>query len=177
MLSLYEAQMSALAILSQPRKLLSRFQSHGPGTLPRSAGIDRPFAKLIRGCWFATVPIMSEVMSERSPEQIDEQIRELLDSLYRVDSGRIPATLIKKNSSEADADIDMTVYDASQVSATTTRSLPIRWFEPSIAAAHNPCMLDLSLTMTSEVNSAPFVSKQNSTTVARFLPSVISISS
>src|SRR5712691_11306652 len=34
-------------------------------------------------------------MSERSPEQIDEQIRELLDSLYRVDSGRILATLIR----------------------------------------------------------------------------------
>ena len=39
---------------------------------------------------------MSErVMSERSPEQIQEQIRELLDSLYRVDSGRILATLIR----------------------------------------------------------------------------------
>jgi RNA polymerase sigma-70 factor (ECF subfamily) len=38
---------------------------------------------------------MSEVMSERSPEQIREQIRELLDSLYRVDSGRILATLIR----------------------------------------------------------------------------------
>jgi RNA polymerase sigma-70 factor (ECF subfamily) len=34
-------------------------------------------------------------MSERSPEQIDEQIRELLDSLYRQDSGRILATLIR----------------------------------------------------------------------------------
>src|SRR5258708_1746056 len=38
-------------------------------------------------------------MSERSPEQIHEQIpeqiRELLDSLYRVDSGRILATLIR----------------------------------------------------------------------------------
>ena len=34
-------------------------------------------------------------MSERSPEQIDDQIRELLDSLYRVDSGRILATLIR----------------------------------------------------------------------------------
>src|SRR6266536_2530437 len=34
-------------------------------------------------------------MSERSPDQIDEQIRELLDSLYRVDSGRILATLIR----------------------------------------------------------------------------------
>jgi RNA polymerase sigma-70 factor (ECF subfamily) len=39
---------------------------------------------------------MSErVMSERSPEQKHEQIRELLDSLYRVDSGRILATLIR----------------------------------------------------------------------------------
>ena len=39
---------------------------------------------------------MSErVMAERSPEQIRDQIRELLDSLYRVDSGRILATLIR----------------------------------------------------------------------------------
>src|SRR5215208_671797 len=44
-------------------------------------------AKLSRGCWFAKVV----VMSERSTEQI----RELLDSLYRVDSGRILATLIR----------------------------------------------------------------------------------
>jgi RNA polymerase sigma-70 factor, ECF subfamily len=48
---------------------------------------DPPFAKLIRGSWFAKVV----VMSERSTEQI----RELLDSLYRVDSGRILATLIR----------------------------------------------------------------------------------
>ncbi len=34
-------------------------------------------------------------MSERSPEQTNVQIRELLDSLYRVDSGRILATLIR----------------------------------------------------------------------------------
>jgi RNA polymerase sigma-70 factor (ECF subfamily) len=34
-------------------------------------------------------------MSERSPDQIHEHIRELLDSLYRVDSGRILATLIR----------------------------------------------------------------------------------
>ena len=34
-------------------------------------------------------------MSERSPEQIRDQIRELLDSLYRLDSGRILATLIR----------------------------------------------------------------------------------
>src|SRR5215216_5114712 len=49
--------------------------------------IDPPFAKLIRGCWFATVVVM--------PERSTEQIRELLDSLYRVDSGRILATLIR----------------------------------------------------------------------------------
>jgi RNA polymerase sigma-70 factor (ECF subfamily) len=48
---------------------------------------DPPFAKLIRGSWFANVV----VMSERSTEPI----RELLDSLYRVDSGRILATLIR----------------------------------------------------------------------------------
>jgi RNA polymerase sigma-70 factor (ECF subfamily) len=71
---------------------LSRFQSHDLGTLPRSAGIDPPFAKLIRGSWFAKVIVMSErVMSEHSTEPI----RELLDSLYRVDSGRILATLIR----------------------------------------------------------------------------------
>ena len=34
-------------------------------------------------------------MSERSPEQTGEQIRELLDSLYRSDSRRILATLIR----------------------------------------------------------------------------------
>src|SRR6201997_2522517 len=34
-------------------------------------------------------------MSERSPEQIRDQIRELLDSLYRVDSRRILSTLIR----------------------------------------------------------------------------------
>src|SRR5258705_7820223 len=53
--------------------------------------IAPPIAKLILRCWFATVV----VMSERSPDQIREQIRELLDSLYRVDSGRILATLIR----------------------------------------------------------------------------------
>src|SRR5438128_5878553 len=45
----------------------------------------------MRGSWFAKVV----VMSERSPEHIHEQISELLDSLYRVDSGRILATLIR----------------------------------------------------------------------------------
>ena len=48
---------------------------------------DPPFAKLIRDSRFANVV----VMSERSTEQI----REHLDSLYRADSGRILATLIR----------------------------------------------------------------------------------
>jgi RNA polymerase sigma-70 factor (ECF subfamily) len=56
---------------------------------------------LIQGGWFAKVVVMSErvmperVMSGRSPEQIHDQMRELLDSLYRVESGRILATLIR----------------------------------------------------------------------------------
>src|SRR6202167_5597451 len=95
--------MSALAILSQPilsqrrSVLLSRFQSHDLGTLPRSAGLDPPFARLIRGRWFAKVVVMSEpAMSERvMSESSSEQIRELLDSLYREESGRILATLIR----------------------------------------------------------------------------------
>jgi RNA polymerase sigma-70 factor (ECF subfamily) len=66
---------------------LSRFQSHDLGALPRSASIDSPFGKLIRGSGFAKVVVMSERSSEH--------IRELLDSLYRVDSGRILATLIR----------------------------------------------------------------------------------
>src|SRR5580704_5588816 len=49
--------------------------------------IDQPLAKLIRGGWFAKVV----VMSERSTDQI----RELVDSLYRVDSRRILATPIR----------------------------------------------------------------------------------
>lgn len=49
--------------------------------------IDPPFAKLIQGSWFAKVAVMSEASNE--------QIRELLDSLYRQDSGRILATLIR----------------------------------------------------------------------------------
>jgi hypothetical protein len=49
--------------------------------------IDPLFAKLIRGSRFAKVVVRSERSTER--------IRELLDSLYRVDSGRILATLIR----------------------------------------------------------------------------------
>jgi len=58
------------------------FQCHDLGSLYRAS-----FAKLIRGSWFAKFI----GMSERSTEQI----RELLDSLYRVDSRRILATLIR----------------------------------------------------------------------------------
>jgi RNA polymerase sigma-70 factor (ECF subfamily) len=58
---------------------------------PLRANLRCISTKLIRGSWFAKVV----VMSERSPEQIHDQIRELLDSLYRVDSGRILATLIR----------------------------------------------------------------------------------
>src|SRR6478672_6391973 len=56
---------------------------------PRSLILSVPllYRKLIQSSRFAKVV----VMSERSPEQI----RESLDSLYRVDSGRILATLIR----------------------------------------------------------------------------------
>jgi RNA polymerase sigma-70 factor (ECF subfamily) len=91
-LSLYEAQMSALAILSQPRKRsVVQISESRPGHFASICRHCPTFAKLIPASWFATVV----VMSERSPEQIREQIRELLDSLYRVDSGRILATLIR----------------------------------------------------------------------------------
>src|ERR1700723_1779570 len=54
---------------------------------PVALCIDPPFAKLIPGSWFAKVVVMSERSSEH--------IRELLDCLYRVESGRILATLIR----------------------------------------------------------------------------------
>jgi hypothetical protein len=76
--------MSTLAIVLQPRK---RFCCPDVRVTTWALCIEPPFAKLIRGSWFAKVV----VMSERSTEQI----RELLDSLYRVDSGRILATLIR----------------------------------------------------------------------------------
>jgi RNA polymerase sigma-70 factor, ECF subfamily len=77
--------MSTLAILRKPRK---RFCRPDVRVTTWALCIDPPFAKLIRGSWFAKVA----VMSKRSTQQ---QIRELLDSLYRVDSGRILATLIR----------------------------------------------------------------------------------
>src|SRR5579864_9406462 len=86
--------MSALAIRVNHENVLS--SDSESRALPRSAGIDPLFAKLIRSSWFAKVVVMSErVMSERSAEQSHDQIRELVDSLYRVDSGRILATLIR----------------------------------------------------------------------------------
>src|SRR5271156_4057335 len=70
-----------------------RFRRCFPSSIRSAAP---PFAELIRGGWFAKVVIMSEpVMPERSPDQLHDQIRELLDSLYRVESGRILATLIR----------------------------------------------------------------------------------
>src|SRR5271168_3676463 len=79
--------MSALAILSEPRKRsVVQISESRPGHFAPLC-IDPPFAKLLRGSWFAKVVVMSEHSSE--------QIRELLDSLYRVDSGRILATLIR----------------------------------------------------------------------------------
>src|SRR5262249_16245750 len=57
------------------------------GVMTWARCIDPPFAKLIRGSWFAKVVVMSE--------RPNEQTRELLDSLYRVDSRRILATLIR----------------------------------------------------------------------------------
>jgi RNA polymerase sigma-70 factor (ECF subfamily) len=65
--------------------------------VPRSTSFDPPIAALLRGSEFAKVVVMSErVISEPFMAQSSsEQIRELLDSLYRVDSGRILATLIR----------------------------------------------------------------------------------
>jgi RNA polymerase sigma-70 factor (ECF subfamily) len=83
---LYEAQ-KTLAIFSQAKKRsVVRISESRPGHFASMA-----VPKLIRGCWFATVVFMSE----RSPKQMHAQIRELLDSLYRKDSGRILATLIR----------------------------------------------------------------------------------
>jgi RNA polymerase sigma-70 factor, ECF subfamily len=83
-LSLYEAHMSALADLESTEEA---FCCPDFRVTTWALCIDPPFAKLIRGGWFAKVV----VMSERSTEQI----RELLDSLYRAESGRILATLIR----------------------------------------------------------------------------------
>src|SRR6476646_6524200 len=71
---------------------------------------------------------MSErVISERSPEQISDQIRELLVSLYRVDSGRILATLIRLL-----GDFDL-AEEAMQEAFTAALSL---W--PSSGVPENP---------------------------------------
>jgi RNA polymerase sigma-70 factor, ECF subfamily len=52
-------------------------------------------AKLIRNSWFAKVVVMSEHSASSASLSAPERIRELLDSLYRADSGRILATLIR----------------------------------------------------------------------------------
>ena len=80
---------------------MPRFQSRDLALCLDLAGIDPPFVKLIRGGWFAKVVMSEPVMSERvmsepvTSKRSSEQIRELLDSLYRAESGRILATLIR----------------------------------------------------------------------------------
>src|ERR1700731_607163 len=73
--------------MSPPKSMGSSPPSPAALSGPPRLCIDPPFAKLIRGSWFAKVVVMSELSTE--------QIRELLDSLYRLDSGRILATLIR----------------------------------------------------------------------------------
>jgi RNA polymerase sigma-70 factor, ECF subfamily len=71
------------------------FPSDDLGTLRRSPVCQIKFAKLIRVSGFAKVVVMSESSSASARPGAPEQIRELLDSLYRVDSRRILATLIR----------------------------------------------------------------------------------
>jgi RNA polymerase sigma-70 factor (ECF subfamily) len=68
---------------------------HKPSERPVCPYISSMFAKLIRDSWFAKVVIMPERSPHQINDQTHDQIRELLDSLYRVDSGRILATLIR----------------------------------------------------------------------------------
>src|SRR5690242_19321874 len=70
-----------IAYSDSPKKDLPAHREAG------QAASALPVAILIRGSWFAKVVVMSECSTE--------PIRELLDSLYRVDSGRILATLIR----------------------------------------------------------------------------------
>jgi hypothetical protein len=67
-LSLYEAQIAASAILSQPRK---RSVAQDLQVTTWALCIGPPLAKLIRDSWFVKVI----VMSERSTEQIRELLR------------------------------------------------------------------------------------------------------
>jgi hypothetical protein len=75
--------MSTLAILRQPRK---RFYCPDFRGTTWALRIDPPFAKLIRDSSFAKVV----VMSERSTEQI----RELLDSLYRTAAFKVTESTV-----------------------------------------------------------------------------------
>src|SRR6202051_2200942 len=86
--------------------------------------IDPPFAKLIRGSWFAMVVVMSE--------RPTEQIRELLDSLYRVDSGRILATLIRLL-----GDFDL----AEEAMHEAFAAAPTLWPESGVPANPRPWLI------------------------------------
>src|ERR1700732_2336819 len=108
--------MSTLAILSQPRKRsVGLISEPRPGHFAALC-IGPPFAKLIRGSWFAKVVVMSEPSTE--------QIRELLDSLYRVDSRRILATLIRLLSDFDLAEEAMHEAFAAALSAWPTSGVP-----------------------------------------------------
>jgi len=83
-LSLWRSSNECIGDLSQPSKR-SVVQISEPR--PKHFASIRRLAKLIRGSWL--------LRSSSCPSVSIEQIRELLDSLYRVDSGRILATLIR----------------------------------------------------------------------------------
>jgi hypothetical protein len=68
---------SDFSLTEEEAGLLFQISESRPGALHRFA-----VRQLIRGDWFAKVAVMSEHSTE--------QIRELLDSLYRVDSGTDP---------------------------------------------------------------------------------------
>jgi RNA polymerase sigma-70 factor, ECF subfamily len=74
---------------------LSRFQNRDPGICTALPFAELTFAKLIRASWFAKVGVMPEQSVSSPRPRTPLHIRELLDSLYRVDSGRILATLIR----------------------------------------------------------------------------------
>src|SRR6185436_9823874 len=86
-----------------------------PGHFHRSA-----VCQLIRRGWLGKFV----VMSEGSPDQMHEQIREVLDSLYRVESGRILATLIRLLGDFDLAEEAMHEAFAAALSAWPTNGVP-----------------------------------------------------